>query len=274
MGLTAQLIWATNILSIGYYGWRDASLLELAFADGETLRLAPELNAGTVAILYYFARTAADRAEWEQAVRDFRDVYLRLFGDPFDQAIEPLYSADLPLYEMELPFYIGQMWAFTGGPHGAWERDGARAALDFAPTDSPKCAISGNWATASAPGLIVRSIGHVVVIDLDGDGYEQTGWNILYLHIADKDHILKGTRVETNDRLGHPSCEGGIATGTHLHMARKYNGEWMLADGPVSFVLSGWVAHAGGDPYEGTLVRDGIIVTAHPWASSETLVWR
>ena len=48
MGLTAQLIWATNILSIGYYGWRDASVLELGFADGGTLRLAPDLNAGTV----------------------------------------------------------------------------------------------------------------------------------------------------------------------------------------------------------------------------------
>jgi LasA protease len=274
MGLTAQLIWATNLLSIGYYGWRDASQLTLTFGDGETLRLAPDLNAGTVAILYYFSRTTANRTEWQQAVRDFLDTYRALFGDPFAEAIEPLYSADLPLYEMELPFAKGQMWAFTGGPHGAWEHDGARAALDFAPTDAPNCAVSSNWTTASAPGLIVRSIGHVVVIDLDGDGYEQTGWNILYLHIADKDHILNGTRVETGDRLGHPSCEGGIATGTHIHIARKYNGEWMLAGGPVPFTLSGWVAHAGEKPYEGTLERDGYVVHAQPAASAETLVWR
>jgi LasA protease len=224
--------------------------------------------------LYYFSRTTASRQEWEQAVLDFRGVYQRLFSDPFDEAVEPLYTSDLPLYEMELPFYKGQQWAFTGGPHGAWERDGARAALDFAPTDSPDCAVSSSWATASAAGLIVRSIGHVVVIDLDGDGYEQTGWNILYLHLADKDHILKGAHVETSDRLGHPSCEGGIATGTHLHMARKYNGEWMLAGGPVPFVLSGWVASAGDAPYQGTLVRDGRVVQARPGASLETLVWR
>ncbi|OGO08120.1 MAG: hypothetical protein A3K46_05460 [Chloroflexi bacterium RBG_13_60_9] len=274
MGLTAQLIWATNILSIGYYGWRDASVLELGFADGGTLRLAPDLNAGTVAILYYFSRTTASRQEWEQAVQDFRGVYQRLFGNPFDEAVEPLYTSDLPFYAMELPFYKGQQWAYTGGPHGAWERDGARAALDFAPTDAPDCGVSPSWAVASAPGLIVRSIGHVVVIDLDGDGYEQTGWNILYLHIADKEHILKGTRVETDDRLGHPSCEGGIATGTHLHMARKYNGEWMLAGGPVPFVLSGWVAAAGEKPYEGTLERDGHIVIARAWATKELLVWR
>ncbi|MBN1439218.1 MAG: LysM peptidoglycan-binding domain-containing protein [Anaerolineales bacterium] len=273
-GLSGQLVWATNILSIGYYGWRDASQLELPFNDGSVMRLAPDLNAGTAAILYYFARTTGGRGEWAQAVADFLEVYRRLFGDPFSEAIEPLYTADLPLYEMELPFYKGQQWAFTGGPHGAWERDGARAALDFAPTDAPNCAISPSWTTAVAPGLIVRSIGHVVVIDLDGDGYEQTGWNVLYLHIADKDHILKGMRVETDDRLGHPSCEGGIATGTHIHIARKYNGEWMLAGGPVPFILSRWVAHAGEHPYEGTLERDGIVVTARAWATQELLVWR
>jgi len=274
MGLTSQLIWATNILSIGYYGWRDASLLELKFGDGDTLRLAPDLNAGTVAILNYFSRTTTSRAECEQAVRDFLEVYRNLFGDPFDQAVEPLYSADLPLYTMELPFYKGQMWAFTGGPHGAWERDGAQAALDFAPTDAPNCGVSPSYATAAAPGLIVRSIGRVVVIDLDGDGYEQTGWNILYLHIADGDHVRTGTRVETDDRIGHPSCQGGIATGTHLHIARKYNGEWMLAGGPVPFVLSGWVAQAGDAPYKGTLARDGILVTARAWTTKELLVWR
>jgi LasA protease len=273
-GLWAQLVWATNILSIGYYGWRDASLLNLTFQDGEGLRLAPDLNAGTVAIMYFFSRTTPHRSASENSVRDFLSLYSKMFGDPFDQAVEPLYSSELPLTEMELPFPRGQSWAFTGGPHGAWEHDGARAAIDFAPTDATSCAVSASWVTASAPGLIVRSTGNVVVIDLDGDGSEETGWDILYLHIATADQIPKGSHVETGDRLGHPSCMGGYATGTHVHMARKYNGEWMLAGGPVPFVLSGWVCHAGGAPYEGSLVRDGITVEAHPWASKETLVWR
>jgi hypothetical protein len=122
--------------------------------------------------------------------------------------------------------------------------------------------------------LIVRSSGNVVVIDLDGDGYEETGWDILYLHIATKEQISQGSHVEVGDRIGHPSCQGGIATGTHVHMARKFNGEWMLAAGPVPFVLSGWVCHGGGAPYEGSLVRDDLTVVAHPWASQETLIWR
>jgi LasA protease len=273
-GLAPQLIWATNILSIGYYGWRDASLLDLTFQDGEVLRLAPDLNAGTVAILHFFSRTTPDHSAWEDSVREFLGLYSRMFADPFDQAVEPLYSSELPLTTMELPFPVGQSWAFTGGPHGAWEHDGARAALDFAPTDAANCAVSPSWVTASAPGLIVRSVGNVVVIDLDGDGYEETGWDLLYLHIATKDQIPKGSHVETGDRIGHASCDGGIATGTHVHMARKYNGEWMLAGGPVPFVLSGWVCHAGSAPYEGSLVREGYTVVAHPWASNETLIWR
>lgn len=273
-GLANQLIWATNVLSIGYYGWRDASLLQLTFGDGATLPLAPDLNAGTVALMYFFSVSTTDRAAWEQALADFTALYTRMFGDPYDQAVEPLYYPDMPRPVMELPFYPGQKWGFTWGPHGAWERQGARAALDFAPPDSVDCEVAGSWVTASAPGLIVRSFGNVVVIDLDGDGMEETGWDILYLHIADKDRIAEGAHVETGDRLGHASCQGGIATGTHVHMARKFNGEWMLAGGPVPFVLSGWTAAAGPTIGSGTLTKGNQVAVANPATTGETFVWR
>jgi hypothetical protein len=35
--------------------------------------------------------------------------------------------------------------------------------------------------------------------------------------------------VKTGDRIGHPSCEGGAANATHVHIARRYNGEWIPA---------------------------------------------
>ena len=125
-----------------------------------------------------------------------------------------------------------------------------------------------------APGLVVRSGNGVVVIDLDGDGHEQTGWAVLYLHIATKDRIELGTWVETGDMIGHPSCEGGHATGRHIHIARKYNGEWIPADGPLPFVLSGWTVHAGSAPYLGTMTRNGETVTASVFGSYESRITR
>jgi hypothetical protein len=62
--------------------------------------------------------------------------------------------------------------------------------------------------------------------------------------------------------VGHPSCEGGTSTGTHVHIARKYNGEWMLADGQLAFNLEGWIAANGSQPYQGTLKRNTQVVTA------------
>jgi hypothetical protein len=127
---------------------------------------------------------------------------------------------------------------------------------------------------AAAPGLVTRSENGVVVLDLDGDGREETGWVLIYLHIATQDRIPPGILVERAAKLGHPSCEGGIATGTHVHLARKYNGEWILADGPLPFTLSGWQAHAGTQPYQGALERDNKIVLACPCATNETQISR
>jgi hypothetical protein len=126
---------------------------------------------------------------------------------------------------------------------------------------------------ASAPGLIVRANHGAIVEDLDGDGNEQTGWNILYMHVNDL-KVAAGDWVETSDFLGHPSCEGGIATGTHVHIARKYNGEWILADGPLPFVLSGWTVHAGSIPYDGTMTKGSDMITSSVYGARESLIVR
>jgi hypothetical protein len=68
--------------------------------------------------------------------------------------------------------------------------------------------------------------------------------------------------VKKGDPLGYPSCEGGRATGTHIHIARKYNGEWILADGALPFNLDGWIAGEGSQAYQGTLTKFGRIVEA------------
>jgi LasA protease len=266
-GLYNQLTWAVSQLSSGFYGWREGRLTEINFSDGVVARLAPDLNAGTAAVQYFFGQLY-DSQGWEQALdtqTGFPALYERMYGNPWirAQSVEPLYPPDLVQPPLILPFALNQVWAYTGGPHGAWERDGAWAAIDFAPGSLfPGCVVSETYAVASASGLVVRSRNGVVAIDLDGDGREQTGWVLMYLHIATKGRIPEGTWVEAGDPIGHPSCEGGFSTGTHIHLARKYNGEWIVADGPLPFVLSGWRVHAGQNAYEGTMTRGDQVVRA------------
>ncbi len=278
-GLLRQIKWSVNQLSIGYYGWREGRLNKIQFSDGVTAYLAPDLNAGTAALQYYFAQVY-DSQMWLQAVdpdTGFIALYEQMFGNPWMRArdVEPLFPADLAQPELHLPFLIGQLWSYTGGPHGAWEKDGSWAAIDFAPASSESgCVDSDAWVTASAPGVVVRSERGIVVLDLDGDGLEQTGWVLIYLHIASKGSIGVGEIVASGDLLGHPSCEGGQATGTHLHFARKYNGEWMKADGPIPFVVEGWQVHAGSIPYKGTLTRENDTVTANQFGAYESRIIR
>jgi len=122
--------------------------------------------------------------------------------------------------------------------------------------------------------LVVRSDRGVVMLDLDGDGNEETGWSLLHLHIATEGRIPLGTWVEKDDRLGQPSCEGGVSTGTHLHFARKYNGEWILADGPLPFNLDGWIAHNGEKIYEGTLTREDETIISSQVGEKRSVIFR
>jgi len=274
-GLQDQLTWLANELGNGYYGWRAGTFSEVTLSDGLVVRLAPDLNAGTVALQYYFSlRQATPGWERDLSPDGFIATYIAFFGDPWAYQYQ-LYEIGVEQPSLILPFLPGHVWAFTGGPHGAWERESAWAALDFAPASMESgCVVSYEWAVAAAPAIVVRSGKGVVVLDLDGDGREQSGWALLYLHIADEGRVEVGTLVEQGDLIGHPSCVGGIATGTHIHIARKYNGEWILADGPLPFELSGWVAVAGSKPYQGALVKGDQIVYACPCAIQETLIKR
>lgn len=278
-GMFLQLSWGINQLSMGYYGWRTGTITELSFIDGAKLRLDPSLNAGTVALMYFFSRLHSLN-EWLRIMDQtsgFASYYQNMFGDPWARAdrVGALFPPSLTQPEMVLPFEVNSAWVYTGGPHSAWEHDGPLAALDFAPaTQKTGCGTAPQWILASAPGLVVRSGHGIVVVDMDGDGLEQTGWNILYLHVANQERVAKGEWVEMNDVIGHASCEGGISTGTHVHFARKFNGEWMIADGPVPFVLSGWTAVAGDRPYQGKLVKGDRIITADVNGQSRALIYR
>ncbi len=279
-GLYLELSLAVKELNIGYYGWREGTLTELVLPNYTHTRLDPTLNAGSVATQLLTSIFYLSPSDWLDALYGsggLLEVYRAMFVDPWQAAasVEPLFPEGLAQPPLELPFTPGEYWSLTSGPHISWRTGTPRGALDFAPiTGEPPCAVSAAWVTASASGLVTRAENGLVVLDLDGDGYEQTGWVLVYMHIAGQDRIPVGTWVETDTPLGHPSCEGGQATGTHVHIARKYNGEWLAADGPLPFVLSGWTAHAGKLSYEGTLEKDGKIVSAQPDGSSGSTIIR
>jgi LasA protease len=275
-GLFSQLSWAADQLNAGFYRWQAGWAGPFILADGTTILPGSGINAGTAAVENLFA-LLENEDDWREMVGEhgFFDTYVQLFGNPFDRAIEPLLPPGLKQPTMQLPFEPGKVWSFTGGPHGAWGEGSAWAALDFAPPGNALgCMLSNEWVTAVADGQILRSDNGEVIEDLDGDGFEQTGWVVLYMHVEDRDRVQVGDEVEAGDRIGHPSCEGGIANGTHVHLARKYNGEWIPADGDLPFNLDGWVSAGLEYEYDGTLSRDGVTLEACSCRNDENQIWR
>ena len=278
-GLYKELVIAATHLNIGYYGWRAGTFTDIRFKDGGSARLNPALNAGSIAVQSVFTRLY-DQPAWKDAIyaeQGFTSRYSQMFGDPWAEAsqVEPLYPAGLAQPELVLPFAPGERWSLTGGPHLSWKTGSPLGALDFAPvTGERPCIVSRAWVTAPAGGLVTRSDRNAVALDLDGDGFEQTGWVIVFLHLADLERIPAGTPVRTDDRLGHPSCEGGNTTGTHVHIARKYDGEWLTADGPLPFTLSGWQVYAGEKSYQGGLRQGSQVVVANPVGPRTSIITR
>ena len=265
-GLYQQLEWAANQINKGYYGRSEGGLTGVVISDGSVVQFAGDINDGTAGVQNWLgAHSAATRASWENEVGEsgFITTYERLFGSPFNYTVEGFYSPSITQPELALPWSNDEAWYFTGGPHGGWAGGSAWASLDFVPPGGQGgCYESTAWITAVADGTITRSSFGAVELDLDGDGYSGTGWAILYQHVATNNRVAVGTKVRTGDRIGHPSCEGGFSTGTHLHLARTYNGRWVSADQPPQFNLSGWVATGTGSEYNGNLTKNSRVVAA------------
>ncbi len=269
-GLYRQLAWAANLLNRGYYGWRYRGWQNLELGDGTRLRFGAGLNAGTVAVQYFLSQnTRYDQWIEQIGPEGLFQLYTQYFGSPFEGVSDPLIPPGLQQPELVLPFPPGITWFFTGGPHGGWGSGSAWSAVDFAPPDdrpanSEPCYVSSYGVTAVAPGVIARSGEGSVILDLDGDGDESTGWTILYLHVAADGRVQAGAWVKPGDLIGYPSCEGGFSNATHLHIARRYNGEWIPAVceqcapelSVPGYVLSGWTIYGlPNQEYQGYMIN-------------------
>ncbi len=256
--LYRQAAWAANQLNAGYYGKISGRLSILDFTDRQRARLAYSLNPGTAALHNVLAKTAT-WDEWQALVapQGFRATYEKLFGDPYQYEFKPLLPKTLKQPPMLLPLEAGKLWYFTGGPHAGWVDGSPWAAVDFAPADQAgSCWPSQYWAIAAAPGVITSAENGRVIQDLDGDGFQGTGWALLYMHLADQDRVNVGDKLAAGDHVGHPACQGGAAETSHVHFARLYNGQWIPAgDAQAPMTLSGWVFTSESQEYNGSMTR-------------------
>jgi murein DD-endopeptidase MepM/ murein hydrolase activator NlpD len=278
-GLYLELSVVARMINTGYYAWRQGKLTEITFTDRQSARIASNFNAGSVGVEYLFAQlyplSMLDYTLYAEG--GFIPLYQNMFGDPWVCArnVEPLIPGYLQVPKLEFPFAPGETWAHTGGLHPDWNSGTPEGALDFAPvTGEAVCAVSRSWVRASAPGVIVRASNSVVILALVDDQGQPTGWEMMYMHIAAKDRILAGTRVNTNDPVGHPSCEGGASTGTHVHITRKFRGEWIGAEDPYPFILSGFTAVPGAASYQSVLVNGAQIINARQDGRADSRIIR
>lgn len=248
-----QATWVARQVANGFYEQLDGRRDWIVLPGGERVRLYPGTNAGSAGILQVMAGLPSEESLESRLARDtFGRAYRRLFGTPDAASLEVP-----PQPYFALPFDPDELWYFTGGPHGGYYNVySGWAALDFAPPVARGCWPAPEQVLAVADGLVVRSQKGELWLDLDGDGDLRTGWVVFYMHLAAAGRTPAGSWVTTGTPIGVPSCEGGVASGSHVHLARMYNGLWVPAAGQVPFQLGEWVVD--GDAvalYDGAMRR-------------------
>ena len=258
--LYVQLNWAAVRLNEGYYGWRLDNRYIIRLDDNVYAFMGNSINAGTAGLQNYLGAISTSAFFTDTmsltSEQGFMQTYRKLFGDVWQYDIGALVPEGVQQPALQLPWAKGETWYFTGGPHSTWARGTPWGALDFAPFSTQGCTPLQDWATAMAEGRIVRSVHGEVVQSLDSRQDERAGWSVLYMHMGSPGRAQVGEWVRAGDHIGHPSCEGGVAPAAHLHIARKYNGEWINVDGALPFNVGGWVASEKLSEYDGGLKRD------------------
>lgn len=251
-GLQPALTWLATTLNAAFYAMRRDGTATVSLPHGGTWTAVGPGGAGHAAVAAALAQLDGTD-DLAARLAEFAALHAHWFG-PL-RAAPP--AASFP--PLLVPWAEGETWHFTGGPHASWGDGTPLGAVDFAPPSPSGCAVAPERVVASAPGIVAVSRDGYVLLDLDGDGYAGTGPVVQYLHLADAGRVPAGTRVAAGDPLGHPSCEGGFATGSHVHVARRLDGAWLpVEDDAQPLTLSGWRFDGGLRPYDGRMTHDSL----------------
>jgi len=243
-------------------------LPSIAFEDGSSVEISAQTNAGTYAVATTLAR-ASDGATWSaqtapEGAGSFAEVFDSLFPgtDRLDDS-NPIDPAAPPPGDMfQLPFPLGATWSFNG-PHN-WNGGSYPppfSSMDFSsnwPHDPPfpyhsAVAAAGGSGTILSPNPSFSDQPCWVRIDHGG------GWMSSYYHLRNLGPPGNLGAVMPNSALGtigEEICNGGFASGAHVHFSLLFNGSYVDLEGVE---LSGWTVHVGTTPYTtGSLQRDGL----------------
>jgi LasA protease len=285
-GFNAQLEAAADVLTSAYYlhlhhysalDPSERSLPPLPLADGSGLAVAPEVNAGTYAVLAFLAHTeTADSLP--DALAPFAATWERLFpgNDPLDESNQvyvpgSVMAQDVPPPSLlELPFARGEAWRFNGVHHNLGYAGSDASSIDFTnawvswicPGEESDCMdgyapydLSPYPIRAAHSGWITTIAGSQWGITAPCQAtvytnYNKTGWATRYYHLENVQATpgAAPAPIAQNAILGYMAdtkkeamCNGGGSTGHHVHFSLMYNGAFVPINGTA---LSGWVINA------------------------------
>lgn len=271
-GFFTQLVWAAEELSLGFYDrYFHENKTQVVLGNGKIVEIAPEINAGTYALLRFLALDA-DEQQWQTWVsknsRSFYTTYTQLFGSIELSQQSPLDPTAITAPDnMRLPWGNSETWYYTGGPHNG-EGGGQTipfACVDYAPGGGSGCRAVNQFVRAVKGGTVVWASCNLVRVDHGG------GWSTSYFHLEDIQVSVNQT-VVAGAPLGKPGCGTGAAcgwngraTGSHVHFGVRYNNIHQAIDG---MVFGGWTVRKDSQnrAYYGTMVKDG--VTKYAYAGS------
>jgi len=200
--------------------------------------------------------------------------------DPLDTSnnLEP--ETTPPDDYFQLPFPLGATWTFSG-VH-SWSGGDAypdRSSLDFstpwsnypdAPYKNTVAAAPGD-AVIHEPNPAITDIPCWVEIDHGG------GWSTHYYHLVNLGSSGAVGPMSSNQLvggIGTETCNGGWASGPHVHFSLFYNGAPYDLEG---LKLSGWTIHAGPSGentyFSGSFERDGVTLTPWNWLTNDYQIY-
>jgi len=245
---------------------------EIRTADGSIVQLDLHMSSGSYAVASSLGRTF-NLDSWAQEISPeggagFSQAFASLFPDedPLDTSNDINPPGPPPDDLFQFPFPLGASWRFSG-PHSWFGGDTYpdRSSMDFSTSwanypDRPY----KNSVAAAAGDALIRTPGQTsspcwVAIDHGG------GWSTSYYHLinlGDPGALGTMTRNQLIGSIGTETCNGGFASGPHVHFTLLYNGALVDLEGVK---LSGWTIHVGpdgSDPYaSGYLERDGMTLS-------------